>query len=153
MENRIYGLDTGGYDPEEIAAMADWELFLNYYSITLLAWRMNHDTCRDYTRGHVSDEAYKSVAEELESLQYPIEYLLYTISKRNGIEVNEPAAGEHIAPNREVFMKWYSFYDDHFIHKMPQSMWDEFEQKRKDGADVSEYLPIGNWREYDSSSS
>ena len=148
MEERVYGLDTGGYDPQKVAAMADWELFLEYYSVTLLAWRMDHDTRRDYSRGYVSDEEYDSVAKELERLHYPIEYLLYTISKRNGIEVNEPEAGKHISPNREMFMKWYSFYDDYFMHKMSQETWNDFKQKRKDGVDISEYLPKGDWREY-----
>ncbi len=151
MEERIYGLDTGGYDPQKIATMADWELFLEYYSITLLAWRMNHDTCRDYARGHVSNKEYDSVAKALEELQYPIEYLLYTISKHNNIEVNEPAAGEHITPNREMFMRWYGFYDNHFMHKMSQSAWNDFERKRKDGVDVSEFLPVGDWHEYEPS--
>lgn len=149
MEERIYGLDTGGYDPQKVAAMADWELFLEYYSITLVAWRMNHDTVRDYSRGYVSEDEYKSVAKELERLQYPIEYLLYTISKRNDIEVNEPTAGKHISPNREVFMRWYRFYDDYSMHKISDKAWSDFEQKRKDGADISEYLPEGDWRNYD----
>ena len=150
MEEKIYGLDTGGYEPQKVAAMADWELFLEYYSITLVAWRMNHDTCRDYSRGYVSEAEKKSVAAELERLQYPIEYLLYMISKRNSIEVNEPEAGKHITPDRDVFMKWYRYYNDHFIHKMSDQEWQDFEQKRKDGADVSKYLPEGDWRTYES---
>ena len=35
MEERIYGLDTGGYDPQKVVAMADWELIfrvLLYYT-------------------------------------------------------------------------------------------------------------------------
>jgi hypothetical protein len=152
MKERIYGLDTGGYDPQKIATMADWELFLEYYSITLLAWRMVHDTCKDYSKGYISEKGSNLIMEEIERLQYPIEYLLYTISKRIKIEVNEPEAGRHIVPNREMFMKWYEFHDDHFMHKMSQSAWDNFEQKCKDGADVSEFLPVGDWHEYKSSS-
>ena len=146
MPERIYGLDTGGYDPKKIDSMADWELFLEYYSVTLVAWRLNHDTVRDHSRGYVSDEEYSEAMRSLEEMQYPIEYLLYTISKRNEIPVNEPAADKHIAPDREIFMKWYKFYDDHFIHEMSDDTWKEFEQKRKDGADISQYLPDGNWR-------
>lgn len=149
MDERVFGLDTGGYDPQKVATMTNWELFLEYHSVTLLAWRMNHDTNRDYSKGYVSEEEYKSVAEGLEKLQYSIEYLLYTISKRNDIEVNEPEAGKHITPNRDVFMKWYSYYDDHFMHKMSDREWYDFEQRRKDGSDISIYLPNGDWRAYE----
>ncbi len=145
MPERIFGLDTGGYDPQKIDSMADWELFLEYYSITLVAWRLNHDTARDYSRGYISDEGYSEAAKSLEEMQYPIEYLLYTISKRNEIPVNEPAAGNHITPDRDTFMKWYTYYDNHFIHGMSDDTWKEFEQKRKEGADISQYLPDGNW--------
>ena len=153
MKNRIFGLDTGKYDSQKIEAMDDWELFLEYYDITYLAWRMEHNALRDYSRGYVSDEEFVSVIEAIAELQYSIEYLAYAISKRNNIEVNEPAIDKHISPNREIFMKWYNFYNDHFIYKMPQSTWNDFVQKRKDGMDVSEYLPVGNWREYEPASS
>ena len=147
MEEKIYGLYTRGYDSQKIAEMDNWELFLEYYSITYLAWHIKHTAYKDFSNDWISKEEYNSMMEELDRLQYNIEYLLYTISKRNDIEVNEPEAGKHISPNPEVFMKWYRFYADHFIHKMPDSTWKEFKRKHWDGADVSEYLPKGDWRE------
>lgn len=146
MQKRIYGIDTGGYDPQDILKMADWELFLEYYSLTLLAWRISHNAYKNNSRGQISGKGYSSIANSLEEMQYAIEYLLYIISRRNGIAVNKPASGQHIKPDREAFMKWYRYYDNHFMHQMSDSTWKDFERKRKAGADVSKYLPKGNWR-------
>ncbi len=82
-------------------------------------------------------------------LQYPIDYLLYQISKRNGIEVNEPDGVNRIKPDREAFMKWYRFYDNHFMHKLTDKEFSDFERKREAGEDVTEYLPKGDWRSYE----
>jgi len=78
---------------------------------------------------------------------YTAEYLLYTIAKKIGVDVPEPEVDKHVAPDREVFMKWYEFYDNHFMHTLSDEQWLTFEAKRKAGEDVSEYLPSGNWRE------
>ena len=145
MDERIYGLDTGGYDPEMIENLADWELYLLYYGVTYDSWWINHylaDFCR-----RMPKDQYDSYNKKYNELQYPIQYLLYVISKRNGIEVNEPAKGKTITPDRKTFMRWYSFYND-FYEKFSKSDWEEFEKKREEKADISAYLPKGDWKNY-----
>ena len=146
-KERIFGEDTGNLDPDEIAKMSDWELFMDYYSITKIQWRLDHDSCRDFSRKRLPEKDYDDIQEQVRKLQYPVEYLLYVISKRNDIEVNEPAPGKHIRPDRKAFMTWYKFYDDHFMHTLTNEQWDEFERRREAGEDVSEFLPKGNWRD------
>ncbi len=146
MKNRIYGLDPGGYDPKQVETMADWELFLNYYSVSYAAWHEGHDASRDYAHGHISDEMFESTQRHIQELRYSINYLIYTICKRNNIPVNEPQFGKTIIPDAELFMKWYRFYDAHCMHKLTDKEWAEFKRRRKLGKDVSAFLPTGDWR-------
>ena len=144
---RIYGVDPGGCDIEGIKNSTEWELFLEYYSITLRVWRMNHNGSRDYSRGHMSSGVWESTQKAIAELQYDIEYLMYAISKKIDIDVPEPEVDKHVSPDRDMFMKWYVFYDKHFRKALSDEQWKEFEAKRKAGEDVSEYLPTGDWRE------
>ena len=150
MEERIYGLDPGKCNPQEVSAMTDWELFMFCHTVTSITWNLNHDIGRYWNEGCISDEEFGAVEQLIGEALYSIEYLTYTIVKRNNIEVNEPAPGKHITPNPEEFMKWYNFYKDHFENEMPQSAWDDFARKHNAGADISDYLPKGDWRKHQS---
>ncbi|MDR2524011.1 MAG: hypothetical protein LBC95_00505 [Candidatus Nomurabacteria bacterium] len=143
---RVYGIDPGSRDVERIENAAEWELFLEYYSVTKIAWRLNHDGSRDHSRGHISDKAWASMQKDLAELQYDIEYLLYAICKKIGIDVPDPEVDKHVSPDRETFMKWYRFYNNHFMNTLSDKEWHTFETKRKNGEDVSAYLPSGDWR-------
>ncbi|MCL2094736.1 hypothetical protein FWH13_01315 [Candidatus Saccharibacteria bacterium] len=144
---RIYGIDAGSCDVERIKVATEWELFLEYYSITKVAWYLNHDGSRDHSRGRISDKDWDSMQDGLAEMQYDIEYLMYAIAKKIGIDVPEPEVDKHILPDREMFTKWYRFYDNHFMHTLSDGQKRAFEAKCKKGEDVSEYLPSGNWRE------
>lgn len=145
---RIHGSDPGQYDPEHIKQLAEWELFLEYYGVTLIAWRISHDGQRDHSRGHLSDAAWQSMQEDLIRLSYDIDFLLYTICQRIGVQVSEPEVDKRIMPDRDAFMKWYRFYDQHFMYQLSKAEWEDFEQKRKAGEDISHYLPTGDWHQF-----
>lgn len=139
---RIYGIDTGGYDKEKLDGLTEWALFLEYYSFTKVVWRLNHDL------KYVDEAERAKLQRSIDEMQYGVEYLLYYISKRLGIPVNEPEVDEHIRPNREIFMRWYSFYDNHFMHKLSDEEWNAFEAARANQEDVSRFLPVGDWHDY-----
>ncbi len=145
---RILGVDPGGLDVEAIEKMPEWELFLLYYSITLQAWRLDHDSKRDYSRGHIEKSEFATMQQSVAELSYPINYLLYFISKKIGVQVPEPKVDQPIQPDREQFMKWYRFYDHHFMHEMSDEEYARFEAKRKQGEDISEFLPEDDWHDY-----
>ena len=149
-EKMVYGQHNGFYDPEVIEGLEDWNLFLEYYNITQMAWRLNHTASIFLARGSSLGGEIDKMIADYNKLQYPIDYLLYQISKRNGIEVNEPDGVNRIKPDREVFMKWYRFYDNHFMHELTDQEFRDFERKREAGEDVTEYLPKGDWRSYES---
>lgn len=146
-ETRIYGINPGSCNPEVVEQAESWELFLQYYGVTYIAWRMRHDSVRDYGRGYISDDSLISIGKEMSELQYNIEYLMLAICQKEGITVSEPAAGQHITPDRETFMRWYRYYDNHFMHQLSDAEWRDFEAKRERGEDITSYLPTGDWHD------
>ncbi len=145
---RIHGSDPGSYDPKQIEDLTEWELFLEYYSVTLASWQLSHNGQRDYNRGQLSDEAWQSMLDEITRLSYDIDFLLYLICKKIGVKVSEPEVDKRIMRDRENFMKWYRFYDWHFMHQLSKSEWQDFEERRKAGKDVQRYLPAGDWHQF-----
>lgn len=145
---RIHGSDPGSYNPEQIKNLAEWELFLEYYSVTLMSWRLSHDGQRDHNRGQLSDGAWQSISDEIARLSYNIDFLLYVICQKIGVKVSEPEVDKRIMPDREGFMKWYRFYDWHFMHQLSESEWQDFEERRKTGKDIQCYLPTGDWHQF-----
>ena len=144
---RIYGEDMGGYGLEHMKDAEEWEMFLIYYEITLVAWRIRHDARRDYNKGYLTEEEFIGMVSTYAEMTYPIAYCVYVISKKIGIKVSEPTAGKYIETDREQFMKWYDFYKKHFVENMSRERFNEFQEKRKAGKDISEYLPKGSWRD------
>ncbi|MBQ3306239.1 hypothetical protein IJH02_02300 [Candidatus Saccharibacteria bacterium] len=108
---RIYGKDPGGLDVKEIEKMSERELFEIYYAITYEVWAISHHGRRDFSNGYMTEEEWKATENQLSELQYSVEYLLYIISKRINIPVNEPEVDKHIRPDKDLFMKWYNFHE------------------------------------------
>ena len=144
---RIYGIDPGNLDTKRIKNAPDWKLFLVYHSLTLAASQMNSNDRRRHSHGCISDQGWKAIEKELTEIEYSIEYLLYAISKKIGIEVSEPATDKRISPNLCMFIRWHTFHYDHF-RTFSNEQLAEFNAKRKNGEDISKYLPLGNWREH-----
>jgi len=104
---------------------------------------MNHE------RGHgrIDDASWKSISKDVTEFSYSAQYLLYFICKKLDIPVSEPEVDEPIRPDGEMFMKWYRFYDNHLVKGLSDDQYRAFNQARKNGEDVSQYLPTGDWRE------
>ena len=132
---RIYGIDPGNLkDPEEIKSMSELDLYLMIESMGAFIWRCNHD---------MADNRMEYV--DLTEYNYAQEILVYQTT-RFGVELAEPEMGKHIEPT-ESYYAWYKFYSNHFRYTLTDEEWDAFQDARRNGEDVSQYMPAGDWRD------
>lgn len=131
---RIFGKDPGFLDPEQVTALSEVELWLNIDSIGYMIWRLQHDALH----GRIEKVDTKEH-------QYSIEFLVYTACKKLGIEISEPKVDNHVSPSSE-YRKWYDFYATYFRKVLSEKRWHEFNIAREKGDDISNFLPLGDWR-------
>ena len=145
MEEKIYGLYPAGLNKEVVCNMAEWDVWA-YINQTggQLFW-LRHE----WADGRL-DAPYESVKKEEQMLQYRIEFLVYSL-KRFGVEFEaEPMAGEHIKTNQDSYWKRFEHWQNHW-EKMPKEQYDEFCKIKRQGGDISAYLPKTKWNEEASS--
>lgn len=141
MKEKIYGLYPAGLNEKEIYEATEWDMWAWIYQLGGQLFWLRHE----WADGRL-DAPYEDVKKEEEILQYRIEYLVYSL-KRFGVKFDaEPKAGEHIKKNQESYWKWYKHWSDHW-EKMPKDKYDEFCKIKREGGDISDYLPKTKWNE------
>jgi len=131
-KNRIYGMDPGFLDnKDEIDQLSEVDLYFVIDDIS----RIINSTI---------NSTYGNKINLIEE-QYAIEYCAYQTTKF-GVELDKPELGKHIlsTPSYEA---WYSFYDNHFNNKLTDAELSEYQINKKQGNDVSNYMPKGNWKD------
>ena len=141
MEEKIYGLYPAGLNEKKVYEATELDTWLRIYRLGGQLFWLRHE----WADGRL-DAPYEDVKKEEETLQYQIEYLVYSL-KRFGVKFDaEPKAGEHIKKNDESYWKWYNHWDKH-LSNMPKDKYNEFCKLKKEGKDISEYLPKTKWNE------
>ncbi|MDD4548092.1 MAG: hypothetical protein PHI05_05075 [Bacilli bacterium] len=131
-KNRIFGIDPGFLKNKDgIDQLSEVDL---YFAINNIS-RMINSTI---------NSAYGNKIDLTEE-QYAIEYCAYQTTKF-GVEFDKPEPGKHIlsTPSYEA---WYRFYDNHFNNKLTDAELSEYQINKKQGNDVSNYMPKGNWKD------
>lgn len=133
---RIYGIDMGHLaDAEEVRASSEVDFWLNIDSIGHYIWWVKHQA------GHGRIEKVDTTEE-----QYAYEFIVYEACKKLGFEVSTPEVDKHVRPSAD-YQKWYEFNRKHFKETLTNAEWDEFQKARDLKADISRFLPTGDWRE------
>lgn len=80
---------------------------------------------------------------DLTNEQYAYEFCVMQ-TRRFGVELEQPKEG-HVKTTAS-FWKWYLWWDEYFQRTLTLKQWNEYENKRSKGEDVSQYRPKGDWR-------
>ena len=131
---KISGVYPGNLrNPDEVKNMNEVDLFLliDYY-IDYIA-----------REAHIVNTFHINI--DLSELVYALDYLVYH-TKKFGIDIKNPIAGEHIEPSEDFYV-WYNFYKNHFEETLAPEVYDDFITLYYQGADVSYYLPEGSWKD------
>ena len=152
MENRtttprIYGEYYGNFDLGHLKNAEEWELFLNYHALAIVAGKLKRNTELSYSKGDLSSEEHQIKIETYDRMLYPIEYCVYLIAKKINIHVSELALGQHVEVDFKGFRKWYQFWANYFFDTMKDEDFKEFFRRYNIGEDVSEFLPKTSWRD------
>ncbi len=132
---RIYGIDPGYIkDVELFKNMGEIELYFNIAAIGGHIWRCRHDM----SHGRIPEI-------DLTEEQYAFEYMVYQTT-RFGVEFPEPEIDKHITATPS-YNAWYTFYNTHFNHTLTEEQWNSFQKAKKEGKDVSMFMPKGNWQD------
>lgn len=135
IKTRTYGLDSGSIkNPKEIDDYDEIDLFLAIDSLGAHIFNCNHNM----RRGNIP-------IIDLTEEEYAFEYLINK-TRKFGVELNEPEEGKHIR-RTPSYSAWYSFYYNHFHKELDDDQWNLFIELKKQGKDVSMFLPKGNWRD------
>lgn len=130
---RIYGIDPGSIkDVDKVNNFSEVELYFAIDALGSYIWRCNHDM----SHGRIP-------TIDLTEKRYALEYLVYQTTKF-GVELEKPAIDQHITPTPS-YNAWYSFYNNHFKHVLTDEQWKAFQQVKREGKDISEFMPTGNW--------
>lgn len=130
---RIYGIDPGFLDnKDQIDTLSEADLYFAIESLSRIIASTLHN---------VNNDNIPNLIEK----QYAIEYCAYQ-TKKFGVELAEPEFGKHIlsTPSYEA---WYNFYDNHFKRELTDEEYSEYQTMKKQGKDVSKYMPKGNWKD------
>lgn len=132
---RIYGVDKGCIiDSEEINKLDEVDLYFRINAMGGHIWRCRHEMAH----GRISQI-------DLTEEEYAIEYMVYQTVKF-GVELPEPQIDKHITTTPS-YIAWFKFYDSHFKYVLSDSQLKCFQQLKKEGKDVSAFLPAGNWQD------
>lgn len=132
---RIYGIDRGCIKPDaDIEHLSEADLFLTIQSLgnMILAAKL------------MKALPFQTEEIDLTEEEYGMDYLLYQ-TKRFGVNISEPKFPRRILVSKE-FEAWYKFYTDHF-DSFTDEQWAAFKRLKDAGGDLTEFLPIGNWRD------
>ncbi len=129
---RIYGIDQGCCDPEEIKNLSELDLYFQIDAMSAYLWRCHHEM--DHGRIEQID-----LTEE----QYAFEYMVYQTTKF-GVEIPEPRLDKHITVTPS-YHAWHQFYSNHF-KSLSTEEWNAFQEAYRNGEDISEYMPTGSWK-------
>ncbi len=132
--SRIMGIDLGSIqNPEEVSQYSEVDLYL---MIDALSHHIAD--CTHTAQGPINPS-------DLIEDQYAYAYLIYQ-TRRFGVEFSEPKEGLPMVPTPS-YKAWFQFYNHHFKEELTTVEWQEFQRRRKNGEDVSMFLPKGDWHE------
>jgi len=133
--SRIYGIDPGSIkDIELINNLSEVDLYHQIDALGGHIWYCKHAMSHD--RIPVID-----LTEE----EYALEYMVNQ-TRKFGVELPEPKINNHLSPTASYFA-WFRFYDNHFKNILSNEEWNAYQEAKRQGKDVSKYMPTGNWKD------
>ena len=134
-EPKIYGIYPGCIkDVDKILNLDEIGLYLAIDALWQYIWK-----CKD-------DIAYDRISDvDLSEEEYALEYLI-SLTRKFGVELNEPAEGKHIQLTTS-FESWYHYYSNHFKNVLTPEEWNEFLDARANNEYVKHLLPQSNWKD------
>lgn len=134
-EEKQFGKYDGGIlkDPSCVTTCTEQDLYFYINSFGGMIWRLNHDMAH----GRIE----KTI--DLMPYQYALEYCVMH-TPRFGVKIDEPKEGEHVIAS-DSYWAWYRWWDEYFQRTLTNEEYDEYLRKVKNGEDISQFHPSGDW--------
>lgn len=137
-QEKIWGVYNTFENPEILETLSEIDLYKSIYDISGAIFWSEHDAGKPW--------AYKPSKEELTNAQYNLEFLIYQ-TKKFGVKFSsEPSASEHVGES-ESYNAWFRFWNNHF-ESMKPDVYNQFVDDKKNGKDISKYMPKSTWQDY-----
>lgn len=128
----------GQYDVKDLNYVkncTEQDLYFNIHSLDEVILFLKHK---------MLDVGNEENEELIAKLQYEFEYCVMQ-TKRFGVEIEEPKEAEHVKATAS-YWAWYLWWNEYFQRTLTPEQWEEYQNKRKNGEDVTQYRPKGDWR-------
>lgn len=136
--NKLWGLYPSFLVPEQIDKLDEIDIWKKIDTIGGTLFWINHDAGKPW--------AQTLSANELNEIQYALEYLVY-FTRKYGVEFSkEPSVKEHIERSNS-YVSWFSFWKNHF-ESISSEMYNTFVEDKFSGKDISKYMPKETWKEH-----
>lgn len=144
-----WGAPPSDMEPDDVNRhnqMTTLQLYLLYDQTAIVCEFARHEAEWQYNCRYLPKRDYKRIKADAKILEPYLAYLIYTICKREGMEVSEPEAGEQLNFDQEALNKWHQFYYHYYELVLTTDQRNEFQKRANVGEDVSTYAPSGDWR-------
>jgi len=139
MENKatkIWGLYPGNLNPKVIEQLDEASIWEQIYNLGNQIYWDTED---------LGKPGSKKSKEQIQEMQYALEYLMY-YTKKFGVEfTKEPSSHNHIERTTS-YTAWYSYWYNHF-DKMSKEKYDDYVNAKFSNQDISRYMPTGSWKD------
>ena len=140
---RIHGLDPGNIEnPEIIKNLDEIDLFFKIKELADKLEQIEKANNRNRLKNPISfrKKYYIDPTED----KYAYNFLIAQTEKF-GVKVDKsPESNNLITP---MFWDWFKFYNTHFFKTLTEEELTEFLDRKKNGQDVTKYMPQGTWQE------
>lgn len=135
--NKIWGLYTTVYTNEYLDKLSEIDIWKKIDNLGRMIYLVKRGILR-----------YRKISKnDLEDMEYNLEYLVY-YTRRFGVTFqNEPTISKHIEKSAS-FKSWYMFWYNHF-DLMDNDTYESFLLAKKNNLDISIYLPKISWKEHE----
>jgi hypothetical protein len=106
-------------------------------------WFMQHQIRHGNIPIEQADEVMEGVKQDYLARQF---CFLQTAKFGTDARISEVSGMVDTGP---LLTKWFAFYNSHFKQTLTEDEFNTYMEARKNGEDVSEYLPKGDWRDYE----
>lgn len=134
-EEKIYGIYPGCIgNPDAVETLNEAALYEAIDFMGGVIWRCEHD---------MADGRIEPI--DLTEEKYAIEFLVDK-TRKFGVELPEPKAGQHITPT-ESYRAWFKFFHDHFKYTLTDEEWKAYQKAQQNKEDISQYMPKESWKD------
>lgn len=136
-EKKEFGKYDGGLlsDSSCVLTCTEQQLYFYINAFGGMIWRLKHDMAH----GRIKEEI------DLTPYQYAIEYCVMH-TPRFGVEIEEPKEGEHVKTTKS-YWAWFKWWDEYFQRTLSQEEYDDYMNKVRNGEDISQFRPKGDWHD------